>query len=91
MSAKLLICILSNELPLDGSAQLVSSGLPGVDFALQELRSWEATIQSLAAEYADLDLCHVESARMFGRVVKVHPAQQCAGRTLAQQELAPLI
>ena len=84
MAPELLICVLSSELPLDGSAQRVSSGLPGIDFALQKLRSWETSILALAAEDADLDLCQVEPTRMLGRVVEVLSAQQCVSGTLAQ-------
>ena len=87
MAPELLICALSSELPLDGSTQRVSICLPGVDFALQKLQSWEATIQALAAEDANLDLCHVEPTRMPGRVVEAHSAQQRASRTLAQHVL----
>jgi hypothetical protein len=60
MAPEFLICVLPSEVPLDGSAQRVSSSLPGVDFALQKLWRWEATIQALATEDADLNLCHVE-------------------------------
>jgi hypothetical protein len=41
-------------------------------------------IQALAAEDADLDLCHVQPTRVFGRVVKLHPAQEFCGRALTQ-------
>ena len=91
MASKLVVCVLSSELPLDGSAQrVVTSGLPGIDFALQKLRRWDSAIQALAAEDADLDLCHVEPTRMLGCVVEAHSAQQRAGRTLAQYVLEAL-
>ena len=85
MAPELLICILSSELPLDGSAQRVSSGLPGVDFVLQKLWRWDSAIQTLATEDTNLDLCHVEPTRVLGRVVEAYPAQQCVGRTLASK------
>ena len=53
MAPEFLICVLSSELPLDGSTQCVSSCLPCIDFALQKVRSWNPTIQALAAEDAD--------------------------------------
>ena len=84
MSTKLLIRILSSELPLDGFASDVALGLPCVDFALQKLRAGDAAIQALAAEDADLDFRHVQPARVLGRVVKAHATQQLVGRALAQ-------
>ncbi len=84
MSPELLIGILSRELPLDGLAQRVSSGLPSIDFALQKPRSWNSAIQALAAEDSDLNLGHVEPTRVLRCVVEVHSAQQGAGRTFAQ-------
>ena len=84
MTSELVICVLSSELPLDGPAQRVSSGLPGIDFTLQKLRRWHSAIQTLTTEGADLDLCHVEPTRMLGGVVEAYSAQQCAGCTLAQ-------
>ena len=84
MTPELVICILSSELPLDGSAQRVSICLPSIDFASQKLLTWEAAVQALAREDADLDLCHVEPTCVLGRVVKAHPAQQRAGRARSQ-------
>ncbi len=54
MASKLVICVLPSELPLDGSAQRATSGLPGVDFALQKLRRWDSAVPALAAEDAEL-------------------------------------
>jgi len=54
------ISVLAGELPFDGAALLVAVGLPGVDFALQEVYAGDSTIQALATEDADFDLCHVE-------------------------------
>nr|WP_041946197.1 hypothetical protein [Variovorax paradoxus] len=84
MTTELVICILSSELPLDGSAQRVSICLPGIDFASQELLAGEVAVQALAREDADLDFCHVEPTCVLGRVVKAHPAQQRVGRAHSQ-------
>ena len=51
MMPELVICILSSELPLDGSAQRVSICLPGIDFASQELLAGDAAVQALAQPF----------------------------------------
>jgi hypothetical protein len=83
MPADFSISVLAGELPFDGASLLVAVGLPGVDFALQEVYAGDSTIQALATEDADFDLCHVEPTGVLGRVVKAHAAQQFAGRLAA--------
>ena len=75
MASELLVRILASELPLDGALLGVSILLPSIDLASQRLRTGNAPIQALAGENADLDLRHVQPARMLGRVVELHPAQ----------------
>ena len=79
MSSKLAICVLLSELPFDGSLLLVPVDPPGVNFAAQQFTVADAAIQALAAEDADLDLCHVEPTCVLRCVVAMHPAQQRAG------------
>ena len=79
MSTELLISILTRELPFDGSPLRVSVGLPCVDFAPQQFDGGDSTIPALTTEDSNLDLCHVQTARMFGCVVEGHTAQGCPG------------
>ena len=44
MLTELVICILSSELPLDGSLQRVSRLLPSVDLGAQELVAVDAPV-----------------------------------------------
>ena len=74
MSAEFSISVLACELPVYGAALLVSGGLPSIYLALQKIDAGDSTIQALATEDADFDLCHVEPTRMLGRVVKAHTA-----------------
>ncbi len=76
MASWFLICVLSNECPLDGSLQRVSRLLPGIDLASQELFAVDAPVQALAAEDACLDFCHVQPACVLGRVVEFDAPQQ---------------
>ena len=80
---------LSRELRPGGFACSVSVSLPGIDFALQQLRSWYFALQALAAEDADFYLCHVQPTRMLGCVMKSHTATKFAGRFFPQHELNP--
>lgn len=69
MMSKLAVCILSSETPLDGASLRVSRLLPCVDFDLQGIAIWDAPIQALAAEDANLNLRHVERKRSLDCVL----------------------
>jgi len=43
-----------------------------------------APIQTLATKDANLDLCHVQPARVLRVVVKLHPTQELGSRAIAQ-------
>ena len=90
MPTELLICVLSSEFPLDSASKGISCELPDIDFALERPRIGNASIQALTAEDADLDLRHVQPARVLGGVVELDPAQQRGGRPLAQHVLERL-
>ena len=68
MTSQFLIRILSSEVPLEGSLLGVASLLPSIDLVVQRWPAGDPSIQTLAAEDADLDLCHVEPTRVLGRV-----------------------
>ena len=57
---------------------MVSLGLPGVDLSNEAVAVFDATIEALAFEHADLDLNHVEPAGVFGRVVELEPPDHAA-------------
>jgi hypothetical protein len=55
-----------------------SLGLPGVDLGNEAVRAFNAAIETLAFEHADLDLDHVEPACMLGGVVELEPPEHAA-------------
>src|SRR3954453_13231087 len=58
------------ELPLNASAGGITLSLPGLDLSVENLALADAAVQALAVQHTDLDLCHVQPAGMFGRVVE---------------------
>ena len=55
------------------SAALVSLRLPDVDLGNEPVAAFDAAIETLAFEHADLDLNHVEPAGVLRRVVELEP------------------
>ena len=84
MSAESLICVLTSEVPLNGSLFGISCLLPRIDFGLQKVAAANAPIQALPAQHADLNFRHVQPARVLGRVVELHATQQLRRRTLSE-------
>ena len=84
MVPQLSICVLTSEVPLNGSLFGISCLLPRIDFGLKLLAAANSPIQALPAQYADLNFRHVQPARVLGRVVELHATQQLRGRTLAE-------
>ena len=62
---------------------MVSLGLPCVDLGNEAVAAFDATIETLAFEHADLDLNHVEPAGVFGRVVEVEPPELAPRPTIS--------
>ena len=84
MPAKLLICILPSEFPLDGSLERVARVLPCIDLDAQKLPAVDTPVKALAAEDADLDLRHVQPTGVLGRVVEFDAAQELCGGALSK-------
>src|SRR3954470_3222886 len=63
------------EHPVHTRAHAISFALPGGDLALELGAVVDAPIQALSLEHADLDLDHVEPARVLGRVMELQPPQ----------------
>src|SRR5215471_7343278 len=61
---------LGREHPVDAGADSIALTLPSTDLGDEAVRVWEAPIQALAAQHADLDLDHIEPAGVFGGVVE---------------------
>ena len=57
---------------------MVSLRLPDVDLGDEPGIAFDATIEALAFEDADLDLGHVEPAGVLGRVVELEPPEHAA-------------
>src|SRR3954470_7314125 len=53
----------------------VAPALPGGDLPLEILLVVDATVQALALEHPDLNLDHVEPARVLGGIVELQPLQ----------------
>src|SRR3954447_4130489 len=67
--------LFGGEHPPHPSACRVARTLPGGDLALELFTLADALVQALAAQHPDLDLGHVEPARMLGGEVELQPAQ----------------
>src|SRR5271165_6643077 len=70
--------LVGGEHPVDSSAALVSLGLPDVDLGDEPVTAFDAAVETLAFEHADLDLNHVEPAGVLGRVVELNPPEHAA-------------
>ncbi len=70
--------LVGGEHPVDSSAALVSLRLPDVDLGNQPVAAFDAAIETLAFEHADLDLNHVEPAGVLGRVVELKAPEHAA-------------
>jgi hypothetical protein len=57
---------------------LVSLRLPDVDLGNEPVAAFDAAIETLAFEHADLDLNHVEPAGVLGRVVELKVPEHAA-------------
>ena len=57
---------------------MVSLRLPDVDLGNEPVAAFDAPIETLAFEHADLDLNHVEPAGVLGRVVELKPPEHAA-------------
>src|SRR3954447_24160642 len=67
--------LFGREHPDHARAGGISFALPGGDLALELGAVVDAPIQALSLEHADLDLDHVEPARVLGRVMELQPPQ----------------
>src|SRR5487761_1933828 len=79
MASELSICILAGERPINAASFGIASALPAIDFAPRARPVHQSSPKALTIQDADLDLCHVQPARMLGRVMKLHASQQPAG------------
>ena len=71
-------CICDGEAPVDGRFHLIASGFPVPDFLLDDCRSVEAAIETLAMQNTQLCFRHVQPTAVFGRVVDLQPPRQAA-------------
>src|SRR5271157_5325744 len=70
--------LVGGEHPVDSSAALVSLRLPDVDLGNEPVAAFDAAIETLAFEHADLDLNHVEPAGVLRCVVELKPSERAA-------------
>src|SRR6266852_5652636 len=91
MAAQLPIRVSARKTPLDAASSGIAPLLPSGDFCDEGSLLGSTARQALALQDSDLDLGHVQPARMVGRVVELDPAQQCRGRLHSEHLLdAPL-
>jgi hypothetical protein len=83
MVTQLSISIVPSEVPLDGSLFGISRLLPGINFGLQKVSTHDASIQTQPAQNANFNFGHIQPARMLGRVMKLHAAQEFLGSARA--------
>jgi hypothetical protein len=67
------------EAPLDRDSVLVAPCLPSSGLTGESVSVRNSVSQALAGEDAELNLRHVEPTGVFGRVVKLQPAQEPPG------------
>src|SRR6202158_4972315 len=84
MAAQLPICVPTRKRPLDTATSGVWPPLPRRYLGGENSLLGSAARQALALQNPDLDLGHIQPARMLGRVVELDPAQQCHGHLQAQ-------
>src|SRR5215470_19659497 len=70
---------LCGEHPFDKSPDLVALSFPGGDLGDQLLSLTDSPAEALAAQHTDLDLHHVEPARVLWRVVELQSAKDATG------------
>ena len=90
MTPQLAICILSSEIPLDGSILGVACLLPCSHFGFQKFSITNAPIQTLPTENANLDLSHVQPTRVLWGVVELNTAQELLGSACSQHVVEAL-
>src|SRR5947208_1312426 len=59
------------EAPVDRRLGTIACGLPSGDLMPQQIRTAEASIQTLLPQHGQFDLGHVEPTAVFGRVMKL--------------------
>src|SRR3984957_12961245 len=76
---KLLARLLGVEHPFDPSSGVVAFLHPGGDFRDQFLAAADSPVHTLTAKNADLELAHIQPARVLGRVMDLQPLQYAMG------------
>ena len=75
--------LLGCEHPIDAGSGGISLLLPGGGLGDETRVAFDAAVKALAGEDADLDLDHVEPARMLGDVVELEAAHYLGYLNLA--------
>src|SRR4051794_11477237 len=70
---------LGGEHPVDLRAIAIALLLPSGNFMFQGVTICDAAVDALGAQDADLDLDHVEPARVLGRMVEFDTPQDAMG------------
>jgi hypothetical protein len=76
MTTSLPIRVATRKGPLDAASSSVAPSLPRRYLSGENSLLGSAARQALALQNPDLDLSHIQPARMLGRVVELDPAQQ---------------
>src|SRR5580700_984453 len=80
MATELPVCISTRKCPLDAASSGVASPLPRRHLGGESRLLSSTARQALALQDTDLDLGHIQPARMLGCVMELDSAQQCRGR-----------
>ena len=84
MPTQFSICILTSERPSNTTSLGIAFALPGCDLASGSSSVPQSPAETLALQNADLDFCHVQPARMLGRVMEHDASQKRAGGPRAE-------
>src|SRR5882672_10223990 len=78
-AAELLACALDGKHPVDTSTVAIAAALPVRDLRDERGFVGDATVEALPDHHPDLDLDHVEPARVLGREMELDAAQDASG------------
>ena len=71
--------IFSSEAPIHSCLTFVTLILPGFDLLSQGVLIRDATIQTLTAQYAEFNFCHIQPATVLWCVMKLQLVNDSAG------------
>ena len=78
-TTQLLPCSVDGKHPVDAGSLAIATAFPLRDLRDQDRFLGDAAVEALADHHADLDLHHVEPARVLRREMELETAQDASG------------